>query len=311
MSAIVVVGKRAGPTMMITAAIHGDEINGVEIIRRVLRTHQMRDLRGTLIAIPVVNVHGFLAQTRYLPDGRDLNRIFPGSASGSLGARVANRFVEVVLSRVDYGLDLHTGARHRTNLPQLRVDLNYSRAKEIAESFGVPVLLHASPMEGSLREAAFHKQIPVLTYEAGEALRFDEFSIRVGVRGVLNMLRHLGMLRAVKRPRRAPEPLMTFRSTWVRAATSGVFRSLTALGKKVSKGEPIGIIADPMGTIETAVYATDDGIVIGKSNLPLVSEGDAIFHLARYRERSDEALAAIRELRESFSGGVDEGLLSS
>ena len=307
----VLVGKHQGPTLMVCAAIHGDEINGVEIIRRVLRAPQLADLRGILIAIPVVNVHGFLAQTRYLPDGRDLNRMFPGTKSGSLASRVANVFGSEILSRVDYGLDLHTGARHRVNLPQLRVDLNDDKARELAIAFGVPVLLHSRMRDGSLRECAAEQGIPILVYESGEALRFDEFSIRVGVRGVFRVMRHLGMLRQSLRKTRQPEPMMTNRSTWVRASNSGIMRSLTSLGAKVKKGEAIGIIGDPMGNMETAVYAPEDGIVIGKANLPLVSEGDALFHVACYRERSDDAEQAIYDLQETMGSPDNETILGS
>jgi predicted deacylase len=311
MSANVLVGKQLGPTLMITAAIHGDEINGVEIIRRVLRSRQMLDLRGVLIAIPVVNVHGFLAQTRYLPDGRDLNRMFPGSATGSLASRVANTFETEVLSRADYGLDLHTGARHRSNLPQLRVDLNDESAKNLAISFGVPVLLHSRMRDGSLRESAADRGIPVMVYEAGESLRFDEFSIRVGVRGILRVMRYLGMLRPTKRKRKQSEPFMAHRSTWVRATTSGVMRTLTSLGAKVSKGDAIGIIGDPMGNTETAVYCPEDGIVIGKTNLPLVSEGDAVFHLACYHDLTDNAEQAISDLQETVGSPLVDTILGN
>jgi len=309
MPVTVLVGKHKGPTLMVCAAIHGDEINGVEIIRRLLRGPQMRSLRGTLIAIPVVNVHGFLAQTRYLPDGRDLNRMFPGSKKGSLASRVAQVFETEILARADFGLDLHTGARHRENLPQIRVDLNDENAKELAMSFGVPVLLHSRMRDGSLRETAAERGVPILVYEAGESLRFDEFSIRVGVRGILRVMRHLGMLRKSRKALKQLAPLLTNRTTWVRASNSGVMRSLTSLGAKVTKGEAIGVIGDPMGNMETAIYAPEDGIVIGQVNLPLVSEGDAAFHIACYRERSDDAEQAISDLQETMESPVAENIL--
>lgn len=298
MSVNVVVGKRAGPVLMVSAAIHGDEINGVEIIRRLLRDPAMHDLRGTMLAIPVVNVHGFLHQTRYLPDGRDLNRSFPGSSKGSLAARVAYKFNEQILNRCDFAIDLHSGSRHRSNLPQLRIDLENEQSREMGKAFGTPVMLHSRLRDGSLREEAANRSVPFLLFEGGESLRFDEFSIRVGVRGIINVMRYLGMLRRSSRKRKPQEPLMTHRSTWVRAPSSGVLRSLAKLGSKVGEGDLLGIIGDPMGNEETAVYCADDGIIIGKQNLPLVSEGDAIFHIASYRDLADEAEQAIVDLQE-------------
>lgn len=302
MSINVLTGERAGPTLMVSAAIHGDEINGVEIIRRLLRHPSLRQLRGNLLAIPVVNIHGFLHQTRYLPDGRDLNRSFPGSTTGSLASRVANKLVDQILSRCDYAVDLHTGARHRTNLPQIRVDLDNPESEALGKAFGVPVLLHSRLRDGSLREEAANREIPFLLYEGGESLRFDEFSIRVGVRGIMNVMRHLGMLRRSRRKKPIPEPLITRRTTWVRATTSGVLRSLASLGSKVTEGDLLGIIGDPMGNEETGIYAHEDGIVIGRLNLPLVSEGDALFHIACYREMTDHAEQAISDLQEEIGG---------
>ncbi|MEX0943887.1 MAG: succinylglutamate desuccinylase/aspartoacylase family protein [Pseudomonadales bacterium] len=306
MSANILVGRRAGPTLLVSAAIHGDEINGVEIIRRLLRHPALAQMRGNLIAIPVVNVHGFLHQTRYLPDGRDLNRSFPGSSKGSLAARVADKFVDQILSRCDYALDLHTGARHRTNLPQIRVDLSNPESKALGMAFGVPVLMHSRLRDGSLREEAAERDIPFLLYEGGESLRFDEFSIRVGVHGIMNVMRHLGMLRQTRRKTPVPEPFISKRSTWVRANNSGVLRTITRIGGKVSEGDLLGIIGDPMGAEETGLYSPEDGIVIGKLNLPLVNEGDAIFHIACYRDRTGDAEQAINELQLEIGSQAEE-----
>ena len=309
MSVNVVSGKKAGPVLLVTAAIHGDEINGVEIIRRLLRHPSMAGLRGVLLAIPVVNVHGFLHQTRYLPDGRDLNRSFPGSNKGSLSSRVAHKLTELILARSDYAIDLHTGARHRANLPQLRVDLGNQKSRELARAFGTPVVLHSRLRDGSLREEAANRKIPFLLFEGGESLRFDEFSIRVGVRGIINVMRHLGMLRASARRSMTQEPLMTHRSLWIRAPSSGVLRSLVKLGSRVSDGDLLAIVGDPMGNEETALFATDDGIVIGKQNLPLVSEGDAVFHIASYRDLADEAQQAIADLQEEVGLAMEPGII--
>ncbi len=194
----IVNGRRAGPTLFVTAAIHGDELNGVEIIRRLLQLKTLAILRGTLLAVPIVNVHGFLDQSRYLPDRRDLNRSFPGSAKGSIASRMAHTFLREIVSKAECGIDLHTGAINRSNFPQIRANLVDEATKEIAKVFGAPVVLDASIRDGSLRSCASDRGFPMLVYEAGEALRFDEMSIKAGLRGVLRVMRHLEMLPPVK-----------------------------------------------------------------------------------------------------------------
>ncbi|MBK1727518.1 succinylglutamate desuccinylase/aspartoacylase family protein [Halorhodospira neutriphila] len=293
-------GRRDGPVLCLSAAVHGDEINGIEIIRRVLALPQLRRLRGTLLAVPIVNVFGVLAQTRYLPDRRDLNRSFPGSPTGSLAARLANLFVRQVLERASYAIDLHTGAAHRTNLPQIRANLDDPEALRLARAFAAPVIINADLRDGSLRHAADERGIPVLLYEAGEALRFDEDSIRLGVRGIVGAMRELGMLPRVKRkPPRRPVQVETTR--WVRAESSGILRTTVQLGHRVCAGEQLGHIADPFGEGETEVAADFDGIVIGRTNLPLIHEGDALFHVARVRHLG-RALEVVEQLSEPPGG---------
>ncbi|MBD2857473.1 succinylglutamate desuccinylase/aspartoacylase family protein [Spongiibacter sp. KMU-158] len=301
-------GKQDGPTLFVSAAIHGDEINGVEIVRRLLEHRSLRSLRGTLVAIPVVNVHGFLNTERYLPDGRDLNRSFPGSPKGSLAGRIAHSFLNDVVRHCDYGIDLHTGARHRSNLPQIRADLKDPTTLAMAESFGAPVLLHSRTRDGSLREVATDENIPVLLYEAGEALRFDEVAIRAGVSGIINVMRHIGMLPASRRKKPNRKPMLTNQSFWVRAGVSGVLRALIPLGSLVNKDDVIGIISDPMDdkNTDTPVIASDSGIVIGRSFLPLVYEGDALFHIAKYRGDTDDAQSNIDEFRQEFEPDPDK-----
>jgi predicted deacylase len=279
----VICGRKAGPTLFVSAAIHGDELNGVEIIRRLLRRKVIGTVRGTLIAVPIVNVHGFLDQSRYLPDRRDLNRSFPGSAKGSIAARLANRFIEEIVSKADYGIDLHTGAINRANLPQIRANLDDQRTLEIAHAFGAPVLIDADIRDGSLRASAAESGFPVLIYEAGEALRFDETSIRAGLRGVFNVMRHIGMLphREVRRP---VIPVVARSTRWVRAGSSGIVANRVALGGRVAEGDRLATIGDPLGHREDSVVAPFDGIVIGRSNLPLAHEGDALFHLGSFRD---------------------------
>ena len=300
----VVHGRRDGPTLCLSAAIHGDEINGIEIIRRVLALPQLRRMRGTLLAVPIVNVFGVLAQTRYLPDRRDLNRSFPGSAGGSLAARLAHLFMSQVLERASHAIDLHTGTAHRTNLPQIRANLDDPGTLDLARAFSAPVIINSDLRDGSLRHAADERGIPVLLYEAGEALRFDEDCIRLGVRGITGAMRELGMLPRVKRKYPPRRPVQVENTRWVRAESSGILRTTVQLGQRVRRGEQLGLISDPFGDGETQALAAFDGIVIGRTNLPLVHEGDALFHVARVRH-PDRASEVVEELAE-LDGEEDE-----
>ncbi|MCD6008093.1 succinylglutamate desuccinylase/aspartoacylase family protein [Halomonas sp. IOP_31] len=301
----VVHGRQAGPVLLVCGAIHGDEINGAEIVRRLLRSSAIRRLRGTLIAVPIVNVFGFVQHTRYLPDRRDLNRCFPGSDAGSLGSRVAALFREQIVDLASHIIDLHTGAIHRTNLPQVRSQLSVgSETAAMARAFGAPVILNAELREGSLRAYAQHHGVPVLTYEAGEALRFDEWAIAPGVRGVLRVMRHLGMLAASRQRREPPAAEVANGSSWARAPIDGILRPRVRLGARVAKGQVLGLVADPFGNSEGEVLANADGIVIGMSNLPLANEGEALFHVARF-EAIEEAENAVESFQSDYEGTPD------
>ncbi|WP_404473714.1 succinylglutamate desuccinylase/aspartoacylase family protein [Vreelandella venusta] len=301
----VVHGRKAGPVMLVCGGIHGDEINGVEIVRRLLRSKAINSLRGTLIAVPVVNVFGFLQQTRYLPDRRDLNRCFPGSEKGSLGGRIAALFREEIVDHATHIIDLHTGAIHRTNLPQIRAQLSAgSETERMADAFGAPVILNAELREGSLRHYAQNRGIPVLTYEAGEALRFDEWAIAPGVRGVLRVMRRLDMLAGAQRQRSAAPAELANGSSWARAPIDGILRPKVRLGARVAKGEVLGKVADPFGNDEDEVLSMADGIVIGMSRLPLANEGEALYHIARFDE-IEEAETAIESFQSSLTPPPD------
>jgi predicted deacylase len=299
-------GHREGPTLFVSAAIHGDEINGVEIVRRLLQHKALRSLRGTLLAIPIVNVHGFLNNSRYLPDGRDLNRSFPGSPKSSLAGRMAHTFLNEVVLQCTHGIDLHTGARHRSNLPQIRADIKDKSTLAMAESFGAPVILHSTTRDGSLREIASTNNIQVLLYEAGEALRFDEVAIRAGVSGILNVMRHIGMLPASRSKKPKRSSMITGQSAWLRATGSGILSALVPLGAFVTKGSVLAIISDPIGdsSSDVEIFASEDGIVIGRTFLPLVYEGDALFHIAKYRADVEEAVNQVNAFREAFEPEV-------
>lgn len=312
----VVHGKKPGARLFVSAAIHGDELNGVEIIRRLLKQPQLKRLHGTLFAIPIVNVHGFLERSRYLPDRRDLNRSFPGSEHGSLAARVSRLFMEQIVARCTHGIDLHTGGLHRSNLPHIRAYLDDAETARLADAFGTAVMINSNLRDGSLRQAAVEKGIPMLLYEAGEALRFDEVSISAGVKGIVNVMRALDMLPHV-RPKRGKviQPVVARSSSWVRAPESGILRALVPLGASVSKGDKLAIVADPFGEREIQVIAPCNGIIIGRSNLPLVHEGEALFHLARF-QKLDDAAAQLEEFNDVHRSseavyteppGLDEG----
>jgi predicted deacylase len=276
---IVVHGKRPGPRLWLSAAIHGDEINGVEIIRRVLQEVDPQTLRGTLVAAPVVNVFGFIQQSRYLPDRRDLNRSFPGSARGSLASRLAHLFMSEVVSRCTHGIDLHTGSHHRVNLPHVRADLDDPETARLARAFGSRVMVRAALRDGSLRAAAKERGIPVLLYEAGEALRFGDEAIQSGVQGVLRVLSVLGMRALGDVPRRKTT-LVAKRTLWVRARRSGIFHLEAELGRRVRQDDEIGFIADASGESSNRVRARAEGLVIGCTANPLVNRGDALVHIA-------------------------------
>ena len=297
----IVHGRRDGPRLFVSAAIHGDEVNGVEIIRRVLELKALKYLRGTLVAIPVVNVYGLIHHSRYLPDRRDLNRSFPGSERGSLTARVANLFMEKIVACCSHGIDLHTGALHRTNLPQIRANLDDPETERLARAFGAPVLLDAALRDGSLRQAAADVGIPMLLYEAGEALRYDEVSIRAGVQGVLSVMRQLGMLKPAVRKRVPREPFVARNSTWVRAPDSGMLRVKAGLGGEVRKGQLLAQVSDPYSGESMPITAHTAGVVIGRTEIPMVHEGEALFHIARFAEDEGDVAEHVEIFQQAHS----------
>jgi hypothetical protein len=283
----VINGREAGPKLWLSAAIHGDELNGVEIIRQVIEQVQPEKLRGTLIAVPIVNLFGFIEQSRYLPDRRDLNRSFPGSETGSLASRLASLFMREIVNHSTHGIDLHTAAIHRINLPQIRANLEDSETYRCAQAFNAPIMMHATTRDGSLRQAATNLGIPILLYEGGEALRFDPQAIRVGVQGILRVMECLGMSQFPSLP--SPNNSVEIRqSKWIRASRGGIFHLEVNLGEEVPKKQPLGFITDAFGEDKSLVRASVRGIVIGYNQNPLVNQGDGIVHLAIV-ERSQES----------------------
>ncbi|MFT7214637.1 MAG: putative deacylase [Granulosicoccus sp.] len=280
----VIHGRFVGPVLLICAAIHGDELNGVEIIRRMRSFRTLNRLHGTLVLVPVVNLFGFIHQSRYLPDRRDLNRSFPGSENGSIASRIAYKFFNEVVAKCTNVIDLHTAAINRDNLPQVRAALDDPGTKEMAMGFSIPVIINSGLIDNSLRKEAGKLGIPVITYEAGEALRLDERSIVTGVRGIVSVMRTLGMLPSKRIQTVRAAPYIARSSTWFRAPVDGVFRSLVKLGASVMKGTTLGVISEPFSSTETILQSKGEGIVICVSNFPLVNEGEALFHIAKFEE---------------------------
>ena len=298
----VVHGRKEGPVLLVAAALHGDEINGVEICRRLLKMPRFNQLQGTLLVVPIVNTYGFVQQSRYLPDRRDLNRCFPGSEKGSLGSRMAYQFTDKILKTCTHAIDLHTGAIHRANLPQVRASAKDKTALRMAEVFNAPVIIKAASREGTMRGTANSLGIPILLYEAGEALRFDEQAINIGVRGILNVMTDLGMLRAGRR-KPATRSLFSKKSSWVRAEHDGIARYYVGLGQTVKTGDTLAHIYSPYSDFEVAVTASFDGIVIGRNNLPLVNEGEALFHVAEV-----SSLAEAEKTLDAINDEVDNAM---
>ncbi|QPJ62913.1 MAG: succinylglutamate desuccinylase/aspartoacylase family protein [Candidatus Nitronauta litoralis] len=277
----VIRGVEDGPVLFISAAIHGDEINGTEIISRILKNRTLKKLKGTLITVPVVNVFGFNMLSRYLPDRRDLNRSFPGSKNGSLASRLANIFMNEIVKKSTHGIDLHTGAVHRTNLPQIRAWMSNAETRRLAFDFGVPVILNSNIRDGSLREAARRKKIPMLLFEGGEALRFNEKVIEIGVNGCLSVMRSIGML-PKKKHRERKEVFVSWGSQWLRAPVSGLVHTLKNLGTRIKEGDSLGVITDQFGKPRGEIISPIEGIIIGQLKLPLVNGGDALYHIAGF-----------------------------
>lgn len=291
----VIRGDGSGPTLFLSGAVHGDEVDGVEITRQVLRRLHPDDLAGTLLAAPVINLLGLLAGSRYLPDRRDLNRSFPGSPAGSVAARLAHLFMTEVVERCSYGIDYHCGSDDRENLPQVRANLDDDETRRLARAFAAPITIHAPSPGGSLRRAAVDRGTRVLLYEAGEARRFTKRAVRVGVAGTLNVMAALQMVDTPVDPRPGDgrvagsptDPPTTVESRvrrWVRAARSGVCRLDVELGEWVEEGQVLGEVTNALGRETAPVRSRASGIVIGRRINPIVFQGEALVHIAVVEE---------------------------
>ena len=281
-------GKEDGPVLAISAAIHGDEISGVEICRRLIRKIKATKLKGTLLVVPIVNLFGFVAHSRYLPDRRDLNRSFPGREQGPLASRLAWLFRTEVLGRADFAIDLHSAAIHRFNLPQIRVSPDAKRAVELAHAFSPPIIIQSKLRVNSLRALAMEAGVEMLLYEAGEALRLDRASTRIGVNGILRVMEKMGMLDLKPEKRSRPAPFEATRSLWVRATRAGMTELRVASGAMVERGQRVGFIHDPFRRESEEILAPISGLVIGDSRHGVHNRGDALLHIAQLGEDEGE-----------------------
>jgi uncharacterized protein len=267
-----------GPVVLLMAGMHGDEVNGIEIMRRMLSKKMLYPLKGTIIAVPILNIYGFLNFSREVPDGKDVNRSFPGNKDGSLASRVAHRFMKEVIPYVDYGIDFHTGGASRTNYPQIRCVLSNPENEVLAKAFAAPFIMNAAYRPGSLRKEASKHGKSILVYEAGESLRFDEAGIKMAIEGTSRLLNHLGMAAGSTAP--AEESIICMKDVWLRAKNAGLFRTTIKCGDQVKKGQFIGTITDPYGEMEVRLNAPAAGYVVGLNNMPIVNQGDALIHIA-------------------------------
>lgn len=280
-------GARPGPCIFVSAAIHGDEIVGTAVVHRLLARLDAATMAGTVLFMPVVNIFGFMSHSRYLPDRRDLNRSFPGSAKGSLAGQLAHKFLHEVICHCTLGIDIHSAAVHRYNLPQIRIEPGNPRLLELAMLFGAHAVIESPLRPGSLRDIARGKGVDMLLMEAGEALRFDELSVRSGVNGVLNVMAHLGMIQPHPEATTLIIPARSRRAMWVRAPRGGVCMLQQKSGDAVKKGDIIGRVSGIFGDDPMDFRAPIDGIIIGHAVLPVVNQGDALVHIAEVMRFGD------------------------
>lgn len=267
-----------GPTVLIMAGVHGDEINSVEIVRRTLAQRWFEGLlRGSVVVIPLLNVYGFNNFSREVPDGKDVNRSFPGSSNGSMAARVAHIFTKHILPVIDFGVDFHTGGNNNYNYPQIRYTTGHAPSRELAEAFAAPYSIAYKPIAKSLRKTALDAGKPILVYEGGENLRFDPLAIEHGLTGIRRLLHAQEML-ADSTPPAAPTIFLT-KTNWMRTDRSGIFHALKKSGDLIKPGERLAVVNDPYGQDEIPVVAKKAGYIIGHNNNPVVGMGDALFHI--------------------------------
>lgn len=273
--------KFSGPTVLFTAGIHGDEVNGIEVVRQLIAKGINKPKIGTIICIPIVNIFGFLNKSREFPDGRDLNRVFPGSRKGSLASQFANQLTKEIMPHVDYCMDFHTGGSSRFNIPHIRVNGKDEQLNELAEIFNAPYTLHSKNIKKTFRSYCAKNKIPMLLFEGGKSNSIDNVVSNTGVNGAKRVLDHLGMLRSkfkVSSPRK--KAVLITSSKWLRASTSGMFKPSVKAGAKVETGDVLGHITDPYGKVHYWIRANIPGYIINVNEAPIVYQGDALFHIS-------------------------------
>ncbi|MEO1011154.1 MAG: succinylglutamate desuccinylase/aspartoacylase family protein [Bacteroidota bacterium] len=277
--------NKPGPTLLIQAGLHGDEINGIEIVRRMIHEKWFRLQAGAVIAVPILNIFGFIHFSRDVPDGKDVNRSFPGSKRGSLASRIAYHYVTEIMHQMDFAIDLHTGGAQRHNFPQIRYTGEDEKSKELAMVFNAPISFASKLIRGSFRNAAYRMRKPSVVFEAGESMRFDGYSILEGMQGILNVLDHFRMI--PKATLHVPERKETFfleDRKWLRAPTAGMFIPEVTNGSELTKGQLMGIVTDTYGKHTKKIKSPFEGFVITVNHQAVVNQGDALFHMGRKAE---------------------------
>ncbi len=277
--------KLDGPTVLFTACLHGDEINGTEIVRQLIIQKINKPKRGTIICIPIINIFGFINKTREFPDGRDLNRVFPGSKTGSLASRFAYYILKDIIPHVDYAIDFHAGGASRFNAPQIRIVPENAELKELSDVFNAPFTLYSKNISGSFRNSCDRLGVKMLLFEGGKSLDINEEVTNDAIEGTKRFLDHLDMLNPRKKANiKSKKPIYIEKSNWVRAKYSGMFHGMVKIGSFIKKGELIATISDPYGKVEHKMKAPHDGYVINVNDAPIVYQGDAIFHVSTHLE---------------------------
>jgi len=270
--------EEEGPVLLLTGGLHGDELNGIEIVRRMVFKNMLMPQKGSVIALPLVNVYGFIQNVRGLPDGKDINRSFPGIKGGSLARLLAYTLMNEIIPQVDYGIDFHTGGAARSNYPQIRCTLDVEQNRELAEAFAPPIVVNSKLIDKSFRKSAHKKGKEILVFETGESTRFDEYGIEQGIEGTMRLMKYLGMNEGAPEPEYKTE--IYKKSTWIRAKYAGLFQPNISLGDNVKKRQVLGYVTDPYGSESFKAVCPHDGRVIGLNYAPVVHKGDALLHLA-------------------------------
>lgn len=277
--------KNPGPTLLIQAGLHGDEINGIEIVRRMLAEKLFKINKGAVIAVPILNIFGFIHFSRDVPDGKDVNRSFPGSKTGSMASRIAYHYVNEIMHQIDVAIDLHTGGGQRHNFPQIRYSQEDKQSAKLATVFDAPITFPSKLIKGSFRNAAYRMNKPTLVYEAGESMRFDDFSIAEGISGILRILCYFGMVSGSNTDLEKPgKTTYLERRKWLRAPTAGMFVPKVLNGTQIQKGNILGLVSDIYGKKTRLIKAPISGCIICINHQAVVNQGDALFHVGEISE---------------------------